>query len=379
MISETSDFYDTIQPVDDFRRLSDVSAYTALPDDWVVGTADIVGSTKEIAAGRYKTVNMIGAAVISAQVNAAAHRSFPYVFGGDGAGFAVWPEQRAAAERALLAVQRWAREEFDIELRAATTTVAEIRAAGQNVRVARHRASSGVDYGMFSGGGMAWAESEMKSGNLRLRETESVERPDLTGLSCRWSNMPARNGIVLSLVMKAGQDASETAVASVASDIISVVDGLERSGHPVPINGPGFRFPPEGIGLEARVSRAGRSLWRQQAALFVQNAFIWAIFTIGRRLGKFEPLHYRQMTARNADFRKFDDGLKMTLDCDPVTRDKIRSRLEQAQADGVIRYGLHEQDEAMMTCFVPSPSEDTHVHFVDGAAGGYAHAAAQIV
>ena len=29
-----------------------------------------------------------------------------------------------------------------------------------------------------------------------------------------------------------------------------------------------------------------------------------------------------------------------------------------------------------MTCFVPSPTRSDHVHFVDGAAGGYAAAAA---
>ncbi|MEM9126092.1 MAG: DUF3095 family protein, partial [Pseudomonadota bacterium] len=40
------------------------------------------------------------------------------------------------------------------------------------------------------------------------------------------------------------------------------------------------------------------------------------------------------------------------------------------------RYGLYVQDEAMMTCFVPAATRDDHVHFVDGASGGYAQAAA---
>ena len=51
-------------------------------------------------------------------------------------------------------------------------------------------------------------------------------------------------------------------------------------------------------------------------------------------------------------------------------------KLEDAQARGKIRYGLHAQKEAMMTCFVPSAMSDDHVHFVDGASGGYAQAAA---
>jgi hypothetical protein len=44
-------------------------------------------------------------------------------------------------------------------------------------------------------------------------------------------------------------------------------------------------------------------------------------------------------------------------------------------ADGVVRYGTHRQQAAMMTCFAPSPANPTHVHFIDGADGGYAVAA----
>jgi hypothetical protein len=40
-----------------------------------------------------------------------------------------------------------------------------------------------------------------------------------------------------------------------------------------------------------------------------------------------------------------------------------------------VRYGLHRQDAAMMTCFTPSALRSDHVHFIDGARGGYASAA----
>jgi hypothetical protein len=40
-----------------------------------------------------------------------------------------------------------------------------------------------------------------------------------------------------------------------------------------------------------------------------------------------------------------------------------------------VRYGLHRQDAAMMTCFTPSVMRSDHVHFIDGARGGYASAA----
>jgi hypothetical protein len=77
----------------------------------------------------------------------------------------------------------------------------------------------------------------------------------------------------------------------------------------------------------------------------------------------------------NSDFRKYDDNLRMTLDCTPALADAIEERLTKAAAGNVLRFGLHRQDKAIMTCIVPSIADSSHVHFVDGAAGGYALAA----
>lgn len=81
----TSAFYSGIPVFRGFTSLMDPALYSPLPDDWSVGVADIVDSTKAIAAQRYKAVNMAGAAVIAAVTNALEGREFPFVFGGDGA------------------------------------------------------------------------------------------------------------------------------------------------------------------------------------------------------------------------------------------------------------------------------------------------------
>ena len=163
------EFYDSLPKRDAFEAFASPDAYTALPDDWVVGTSDIVGSTQEIAKGRYKTVNMVGAAVISAQVNASGGHALPYVFGGDGAAFACPAHHRDHAAKALAAVQVWAREIFDIELRTAMVSVADIRAAGHDVAVARHQASEGVDYAMFFRRWPVVGRSADESGSARHR------------------------------------------------------------------------------------------------------------------------------------------------------------------------------------------------------------------
>ncbi len=72
---------------------------------------DVVQSTKAIAENRYKAVNMAGAAVIVAVTNALDDRDFPFVFGGDGASFAVPAEAAAPARQALAETAAWVKED----------------------------------------------------------------------------------------------------------------------------------------------------------------------------------------------------------------------------------------------------------------------------
>src|SRR6266542_3264797 len=97
----TDIFYSSIPVFRGFGSLMDPALYSPLPDDWCVGMADIVESTRAIANQRYKAVNMAGAAVIAAVTNALEVREFPFVFGGDGASFAVAPSDLEAARAAL--------------------------------------------------------------------------------------------------------------------------------------------------------------------------------------------------------------------------------------------------------------------------------------
>ena len=69
--------YEDLPVFDAFERVSDPSVFTALPDDWQVGAADVVKSTDALKAGRYKDVNMAGAAVVGAVRNALGSCLFP--------------------------------------------------------------------------------------------------------------------------------------------------------------------------------------------------------------------------------------------------------------------------------------------------------------
>src|SRR5277367_6183942 len=116
---DSDTFYGGIPVFRGFGSLMDPALYSPLPDDWSIGVADIVESTRAIAEARYKAVNMAGASVIAAVTNALEGREFPFVFGGDGASFAVSPDDLASAREALAATASWVRDDLDLVMRVA--------------------------------------------------------------------------------------------------------------------------------------------------------------------------------------------------------------------------------------------------------------------
>jgi DUF3095 family protein len=373
--ANTSDrFYGSIPVFRGFGKLMDPALYSPLPDDWSIGLADIVESTKAIAQARYKAVNMAGAAVIAAVTNALEGREFPFVFGGDGASFALSPDDLERARDALAATAIWVRDDLNLVMRVALVPIAAIRAQGLDIRVARFGPSPNLSYAMFSGGGLGWAEAAMKRGQFAVPAAPSGTQPDLSGLSCRFEEMPSMRGIILSLLVVPGGDADPAGFRKLIEDIVALVERSPDAGRPVPPGGPALRWPPAGVEFEARAARGG-PLFKRRAFVLANTLFAYLVMRFGISVGGFVPKTYVQQVVENSDFRKYDDGLRMILDCAPELERALTQRLARAASTGIVRYGLHRQDAAMMTCFTPSALRSDHVHFIDGARGGYASAA----
>jgi len=370
----SSRFYDEVGIFRGFRSLMDPALYAPLPDDWTIGIADIVESTKAIAAQRYKAVNMAGAAVIAAVTNALEGRDFPSVFGGDGASFAVAPADLDAARAALAATAAWVRDDLDLTMRIALVPVADIRARGLDVRVARYAPSPHVSYAMFSGGGLGWAEAAMKRGEYAVGVAPPGTAPDLSGLSCRFEEVPSVQGVILSVLIVPTATADPAAFRRLIEEAVALIERSPDAGRPVPRDGPGLRWPPRGLELEARARRGGPLVLRR-AALLAYTLFSYVIMRFGIAVGGFVPRTYVAELVENSDFRKYDDGLRMILDCSPQLADDLERLLGAASDSCIVRYGLFRQQAAMITCFTPSAIRSDHVHFIDGAGGGYASAA----
>src|SRR5215470_5243018 len=212
----TDIFYGRIPVFRGFSRLMDPKLYVPLPDDWTIGVADIVESTKAIAAQRYKAVNMAGAAV----------------------SFAVAPGDLDLAREALAATAAWVREDLELSMRVALVPVSAVRAQGLDVRVARFGPSANLSYAMFSGGGLGWIDAAMKRGEFSVALGPPGTQPDLSGLSCRFEEIPSSRGAMLSVLVLPAKGADASTFRKTIEDIIGLVERSPDAGRPVPSEGP---------------------------------------------------------------------------------------------------------------------------------------------
>ena len=179
-------------------------------------------------AKRYKAVNMAGAAVIVAVTNALGIANFRSCSAATARASRCRPQRAAIARDALAATAAWVKEELDLTLRTGLVPVAAARAQGADVRVARFAASDNIAFAMFSGGGLAWADAAMKAGQFALPPAPPGTRPDLSGLSCRFEEIPAVRGLILSLLVMPAPDAKPADVRASDRGVVRFTERRSR-------------------------------------------------------------------------------------------------------------------------------------------------------
>ena len=377
----TSDFYEYLPVFRDFTQVADEACFAPMPDDWVVGVADVQQSTE-------------GHSPEPLQGREHGGR------GGDRLG-----RQCAEEPRLPLRLRRRRRELCGAACRCrprpasaggdrdlgqgrprSQTCGSEWFRSPTSARKAATFASRDtfrrdtISIAMFSGGGMAWADAAMKRGEIALPPAPPGSHPDLSGLSCRYELIPSQRGQVLSLVVVPGPDARGDDFRAVVEAVTRIVEKTPDASRPLTGAGLRLKWPPQGYDLEARASRrAGESIRARKA----QGAG-----------GDVSLLpHHAELVCQSAasclrSTRSSSSRIRISASstircawCSIARRNwsaEIENYLKSAAAKGVVRYGMHRQDAAMMTCFTPSPINPKHVHFIDGAQGGYALAAAAL-
>ena len=373
--AEDDRFYQALVPFDSFDDVMRRDRYRPLPDDWIIAVTDVSHSTEAIEQGRYREVNTAGAAVLAAVSNALPCLQFPFTFGGDGASFAAPGAYSSVIKDTLAKTAAWAEDTLSLTLRTAVIPIADIRAQHLDVLVARYAPSSNVTYAMFAGGGLAWAERKLKQGGYTVPRAPMGVTADLTGLSCQFAPISTKHGVILSLIVVPRDD--PTSFVELIQELLRTLRSDDPGLHPVPAEGP---LPAlTGDHLDHAIKTGSRRMPFAAWAAKCLRAILTRVGTLlGIPIGGFHEARFRRELVENTDFQKFNDGLRMTVDCSSELADVIDARLEEAQRRGACFFGTHRQLAANLTCFVPSPTQANHVHFIDGASGGYAFAAVKL-
>jgi hypothetical protein len=379
----TVNFYRDLPVLESFAQTIETARHAQVPGDWWIVIADVIGSTKAIEAGAYKKVNTVGVACIAAVVNVDRSVEMPFVFGGDGATFAVPDILLDRVIPALRESQRLSRESFGLSLRVGLVRVSSLIDNGLGVRLAKIRLSSNVTQPTFSGRGWEEAERMVKDpaaeGVLRVQEDESPCEGSFEGFECRWQGVPSFRDHKLALLVAAVSEDADANLASYrnVSEKIGQIYGDIASYHPLRAEHMRLSFDPRQLGHEWRVrsNRLGLlgriKYFARMVLLNLAGAFLFArkMDTKAVRWS-----HYIDEMVENSDFRKFDGMLRMVIDGSEAQYEDLREYLEGQHREGRLAYGMHRSREALLTCIVFSYNGN-HVHFVDGSDGGYAIAA----
>lgn len=376
--TSSADFYTNLPPLDRFLDVANPDRYVDAPEDWYVLITDVVGSTQAIAQGKYKEVNMVGASSIISVLNALNLAEIPFIFGGDGASLLVPPHAFQTAREALLSLKPLAREAFNLELRVGAVPVSVITQRF-SLQVAKIRLTPYCNQSSFIGGGLTYATDLVKENEAYQFFKDGDYPADLSGLECRWQDIPSLHGHTVSLIVSAlasdGQS-NETIYQPILAKIQTIY-GDEHLYRPVTPQALNLSFNPQKLISEVKAKKHDKPWWQQLLwvlRLMAENLLGLYFMVFKKQMGSMPWGSYKEDVCAASDYQKIDDVLRMVIAGTPAQTQQLEAFLDQERQAGKLVYGIHVSDRALMTCMIMG-RRDHHIHFIDGADGGYALAA----
>jgi len=383
-MKDTVNAYSQIPPIPGFQQIFDSQYYYHPPGSWYLVMTDIVDSTPAIREGRYKEVNTAGSLAAMAISNLTNNMDFPFLFGGDGMTYLIPEAWLQGVKEVLIDTRDLVKKSFNLELRLGYIRIDRLKELGGTIQVARLPLSEAYSQAIISGDGIDLAEQLIKEDREDNPYRIGLDEPlpgeaDFSGFTCRWQDIPSNKGETLSLIIKGrGETSAQRGV--VLQEVLKKIEevfGEEEEYHPLSRDNQRMGFL-QGK-REALVFAGGKKNLRYRIHLLI----IWIemvltrlleIFHIPFKRGKKNISRVRQDNIVNSDFRKFDGTLKMVISCTRNQRISFERYLSKARKKGLLFYGLHKTNRALITCLIQFNSGQ-EVHFIDGADGGYALAA----
>jgi len=364
--SRSWDFYKDISSIQSIIDVTNIDRYAAVPEDWSIFITDVVSSSAAITSGQYKSVNIAGVATITVIQNICEGLDLPFVFGGDGAVILAPDEFSARIGNALVTLAQQVDHQLKLKLRVGCVPMQAIRALGSNVLVAKFEPSPDNRLAMITGGGMQIADHLLKRKDSPYLIRSDAPLPiSFQGLECRWNEARSVNGQIMTLIISGSSGA-----LTPYGEIIRQIKDIAPLSRPLSHDNLPLTWPPKFVGAEMKLKVKNVFIrWLQVTKATILTGLFKLIVQAQKGNRASVTGKYIDLMIKNTDDIKIDDYLRMVIDVSATQKTEIIRLLDQLEADGQIKYGVHYSDSALFTCLVSSL--DVHTHFIDGNDGGY--------
>ena len=374
-MEQNNDLFYSRLPVNEISLsdlLTEEHLFYKIPGNWHVIVTDIKNSTGAILNGLHETVNLIATGCIVAVLNIAykARISVPFFFGGDGATFIVPSSILDASMKALLIHRENTTSSFGLDLRVGHIPVAAIYEEHHSMNITKLKISDHFSIPVLLGGGLTYAEKKIKGPDYFFTTSSLVNAElDLSGMQCRWDRIkpPENNFEVVSLLVIVREGIEQAFAFKKVMDRVDAIYGAPQNRKPISVAKLKLKATIAKIGMEMHARMGGFS-----PVYLMTN---WIKTLLGHLYFKTKKGKvYLYDLVDMSDTLIIDGRINTVISGTSQQRALLEQALNEMERDGEIIYGLHVSKESVMSCYVRNMS-DNHIHFVDGAEGGYTKAA----
>jgi hypothetical protein len=346
--------------------------FFTIPDNWHVLITDVRNSTQAALDGRHQTVNLVATGSIVAALNIALKDNIlvPFFFGGDGATFIIPPSLLDAVVLALQKHRQNTSTNFNLDLRVGHIPVADIYQEGHALKISKLKTSEVFNIPVLLGNGLTYAERKIKGTEIIYPALPAeAEELDMSGMHCRWDKIkpPLTNNEIVSLLVICREGIKQADVFKEVMEHIDRIYGSQENRKPISVNKLRMMASLKKISTEMK-TRLGRF----NAWYMIRTLVTTTVGKVYFRTKKGKKYLYSLVDM--SDTLVIDGKINTVITGSSAQREELNNALATLEEKGLLLYGMHTSTESVMSCYVRN-LEDQHVHFVDGADGGYTKAA----
>jgi len=375
-------FYKDIRPLKlPISEVFQPHYFREVPPDWFVIISDVKNSTEAVNAGRHNDVNLVaaGSLVVALNIAKAKNIQIPFFFGGDG-GTLLVPEQLLNEILIGLSLHNVnSIKNFDLELHIGSRQVKDILAEGHFIRLAKVEFGKGLNKAIVVGDGLKVAEQFIKqSSQDENYKEESVDELNLTGLECRWDRIkpPSEENEIVCYLIETVDPLNQLEVYRNVLLKMDEIYGSIENRSPLSLDRLKLLLNFRKIRKEM-LAKYGRWKTNYFTISFLKTIIGKFFFRFNLNFQNLSGREYLSQLISNADTLVIDGRINTIISGKMDKRIKLLNFLSEQEKNGSLVYGYHISKESVMTCYIENRNAK-HIHFVDGADGGYTEAAKKL-